>query len=127
MKRGPQLERGGTTMPVRVTAPLCFLALLALSAPIRAADPPTLAAWPGVFPECTGYARSFEKPVLGEKSPPDRTKQTEQKAVYEWTGGSIRHLELTLGVSPKLQDAPKGAEKVTLGKTAAWYLGKMKD
>lgn len=110
------------------TAFLGFVGAVILFAPARAADPPPLAAWPGVFPEFTGYARTFEKPTLPEKAPPDRTKAGgKQRAIYEWTGGSIRHLELTLRVAPKQQEAPKGAEKVMIGKTAAWYSETTKD
>jgi hypothetical protein len=112
----------------RGIAPLAVFTCLVLLTTARAADPPALAAWPGIFPEFMGYARTFETPVAAEKTTPDRTKASgTQKAIYEWTGGSIRHLELTLGVWSKLPEAGRGAEKVQLHRTEAWYSEKMKE
>jgi hypothetical protein len=112
-----------------------LLVLLALAAGLGvlsaapAADPPKpepLAGWYGVFPELSGYQRTFAAPVVAKGEKPAEYRQTVK---YEWTGGAAKLLEVTLARDPafKKKHAPDALKKedpapkeVTVGKRTAW-------
>lgn len=83
--------------------------------------PPAFAGWYGIFPELTGYDRSFQAPVVAAdgKSPPYL-----QTVRYEWGGGRIEAIEVTLARDPAFKqkyaaDAFKkdeAAKEVKVGK-----------
>lgn len=64
------------------------LAIFAVNAS-QAPQPKVLAGWLGVFPDIQGYQRSFEKPKIDKKT-------FQQTAKYEWTGGRIETIHVTL-------------------------------
>jgi hypothetical protein len=71
-----------------------------LAGPDRAAGPSgtgALAGWFGVFPEIPGYRRSFLGPEVG---PGGSTTSYRQTARYEWTGGAVKVLNVTLTRDP---------------------------
>ena len=71
-----------------------------LAGPDRAAGPAgtgALAGWFGVFPEIPGYRRSFLGPEVGPGGSPISYRQT---ARYEWTGGAVKVLDVTLTRDP---------------------------
>jgi hypothetical protein len=59
-------------------------------------QPEPRAGWFGVFPELPGYQRSFLSPVV------DARNKTvyKQTGRYEWTGGALKLLEVTLARDP---------------------------
>jgi len=84
------------------------------------------AGWPGVFPEMSGYQRTFTSPIVD----PDKTKNTYRQTVkYEWTGGAIKLLEVTLARDPAFakkysaetlkKEAPP-PQALMVGKQSAW-------
>ncbi len=94
-----------------------LLALALFASPVAAADPKPLAGWPGVYPPLPGYAVRFEAPVVGK----DRTKEYRQTAHYEWTGGDIRTLAVTLTRAANFKQSPEKAERVEIAKRPGWY------
>jgi hypothetical protein len=82
-----------------------------------------LAGWFKVFPELTGYQRSFLAPVV-------KSKQVyQQTARYLWTGGAVKLLEVTLARDPvfkkqyaadTLKKQANAPQEVKVGKRAAW-------
>jgi hypothetical protein len=91
---------------------------------LAAAEPTPLAGWYGVVPELTGYARTFKAPQVKGKN-----TVYQQAAHYEWTGGALKSLDVTLSRDPafaesltpealaKQMPAPK---EVMVGKKTAW-------
>lgn len=81
-----------------------------------------LAGWMGVFPEGFNYERKFEKPKV--------TKETwQQSAVYEWSGGRIETVQVTLlrdaGEAKKhafdnKKPAPDNVKKIPFGERVGW-------
>lgn len=81
--------------------------------------------WGDVFPEMAGYQRTFTKPVV-EAGKKDVYRQTVK---YEWTGGAIKLLEVTLARDPAfekkyaadtLKKEPPPPREVMVGKMRAW-------
>jgi hypothetical protein len=80
--------------------PAAVGAVLGWGAPGGAADAPKpepRAGWFGVFPEIAGYGRSFLAPVVAAEKQPVVYRQT---AHYEWLGGALKRLEVTLARDP---------------------------
>jgi hypothetical protein len=80
--------------------PTAVGAVLGWGALGRAADAPKpepRAGWFGVFPELAGYGRSFLAPVVAAEKQPVAYRQT---ARYEWLGGALKHLQVTLARDP---------------------------
>jgi hypothetical protein len=69
---------------------ISLLILFVMMTTIAAQEsPPIFAGWIGVFPSVNSYDRKFEKPKVD--------KQTyQQTARYEWTGGRIETIHVTL-------------------------------
>jgi hypothetical protein len=91
-----------------------LLAILFLTASGASAQQPKakpLAGWLGVFPEFQGYSRTFDKP-RGDKS------SYEQTATYEWTGGRIETVRITLIRDVKVAQGFTGDALKALEKTA---------
>lgn len=93
----------------------------------KKAESPPLAGWLGVFPEITGYQRTFFKPKAEDKT------KYEQTARYEWTGGRLETVEMTLRRDPAFakltgpEIVGKGeAREVKVGKLVGWQQGKDK-
>ncbi len=98
--------------------------------PSNAADAKTapLAGWLSVFPEMTGYQRTFLAPVVTvdkEKKP----VAYHQTVKYEWSGGDHRHFEVTLARDPAfkqkyaagtLRKEAKPPTEVMIGKRTGW-------
>jgi hypothetical protein len=90
-----------------------------------APKPEPRAGWLGVFPELTGYQRTFSAPVvtLDKAKKPVAYRQT---AKYEWTGGAIKKLEVTLARDPEFKQkyaaetVRKEAKEVRVGKRTGW-------
>jgi hypothetical protein len=91
-----------------------------------------LAGWFGVFPELNGYQRTFLAPVLAPARPPVAYRQT---AKYEWTGGALKVLEVTLARDPAFkqkyaaealgkEDNPPQPVRVNKRTGWLWNLGK---
>ncbi len=85
-----------------------------------------LAGWFGVYPELAGYSRAFAKPVLTPEKKPEAYRQTAQ---YEWTGGAIKTLEVTLARDPafkqkhsaeSLRKEKMPPKEVKVGKRTGW-------
>lgn len=101
------------------------IATMVISAPHlvgQTAKEKTLAGWFGVFPEAPGYHRMFEKPKADKKT-------WQQTARYEWAGGRIETMRVSLmrdeAEAKKYQfnDAnpqPKDVEKIKVGERTAW-------
>ena len=68
-----------------------LLAALASGAALDAQEPTEkiLAGWPGVFPEAVPYIRHFEKPKSDQQT-------WRQSARYEWSGGRLETIRVTL-------------------------------
>jgi hypothetical protein len=100
------------------TAGALMLATLTTLAAERPKEPPR-AGWPGVYPDLTGYARTFEAPTV---MPGERPQAWGQAARYEWTGGALKSLTARLGKGPALAaDAlARDAKEVLVGKRKAW-------
>jgi hypothetical protein len=88
--------------------------------------PPPLAGWMGVFPEMSGYQRTFLAPVVNADPAKSVYRQTVK---YEWTGGAIKRLEVTLARDPALQQLfsaeavmkqPVKPTQVKIGKHTGW-------
>ena len=87
-----------------------------------------LAGWFGVFPELpAGYIRSFQPPVIDK----DKKNIYRQTAIYAWSGGADKRLEVTLARDPafekkydakELEKDPKKPMKVQVGKRIGWLL-----
>jgi hypothetical protein len=105
---------------------LAFLCGVCFSA--DAVQPPgkgtPLAGWPGVFPELPGYQRTFTDPVVDSGK-----KAYRQTVKYEWTGGAIKLLEVTLARDPAFEQRhtedvlardPQKPERVTVSKVTGW-------
>lgn len=91
--------------------------IIATTASTLRADDVIRAAWPGVYPELNGYGCRYQAPALGK----DPTKVFRQTALYEWTGGDIRSLTVTIGRGPDFAaDAVRKGERIEVGKRAAW-------
>jgi hypothetical protein len=85
-----------------------------------------LAGWFGVFPELpAGYIRSFQLPVVDK----DKKNIYRQTAIYEWSGGADKRLEVTLARDPafekkyaakELEKDGKQPMKVRVGKRTGW-------
>jgi hypothetical protein len=99
-----------------------------LASPCFRADDakPVLAGWFGVFPEFPIYQRTFEAPTVGKGKAPTAYKQT---AKYEWTGGALRSLTITLARDPAfkkdhtaeaLRQAKPTPKEVTIAKKTGW-------
>jgi hypothetical protein len=94
-----------------------------LAGPDRTAGPrggEARAGWFGVFPDIPGYRRSFLTPQVGPG--PSRYRQT---ARYEWTGGAVKVLDVTLarGPAPRGDPADAGpapAQRIDVGGRPAW-------
>jgi hypothetical protein len=91
----------------------------------RAAEPAPLAGWLGLTPSLLGYAHTFAAPRIGKGDDPAYSQDVE----YDWTGGSFRHITLTLTRDPafkeahqpeKLARATNPPKEVRLGKRTAW-------
>jgi len=93
-----------------------------------APKPDPKAGWLGVFPELTGYQRTFTAPVVmtDKDKKPIAYRQT---AKYEWTGGDIRLFEVTLARDPafkqkyaaeNLRKEAKAPKEVRVGKLTGW-------
>jgi hypothetical protein len=54
--------------------------------------------WPGLLVERPNYSIRFEKPVIGEKA-----DIYQQKAMYDWNGGRIDQLDVTLVRDPAIK------------------------
>ena len=83
-----------------------------------------LAGWPGVFPEMTGWQRTFQQPEVGKED-----RKYGQTVKYEWTGGAAKTLEVALTRSPdvktqfdpkRLAKLPDPPREVKVGKFTAW-------
>lgn len=83
-------------------------------------------AWPGVFPAIAGYIPTFRPPIVDKEK---KQAVYAQSALYNWTGGRIEAIEVTLARNPafemnyaaermKLQKPPP--EAVKIGKHAGW-------
>ncbi|MBM4069534.1 MAG: hypothetical protein FJ271_11380 [Planctomycetes bacterium] len=69
------------------------ICLAAVSADVAAGEKKRAApAWPGVFPEIAGYAPTFRAPVLVN----DKQGVYSQSVLYDWTGGRLEAIEVTL-------------------------------
>src|SRR5262245_11658572 len=106
-----------------------LLILLALTPAIGSAEPEKpapLTGWLGVFPELQGYSRTFTAPVVAKGEKPADYRQTVR---YEWAGGAIRILNVTLARDPSfkekhtaeaLRKGPMVYTETKLGKHPAW-------
>jgi hypothetical protein len=90
----------------------------------QAGKGPALAGWLGVFPELQGYQRTFTAPVVEKKDAAYR-----QTAKYEWTGGAVRLVEVTLARDPAFKERyaeealkkdPGAPEQVKVGERIGW-------
>jgi hypothetical protein len=103
---------------------LCAIAEASAQNPGEKARP--LAGWMGVFPEMNGYQRTFTAPAVAPGKAPDKYAQ---KVKYEWTGGAIKLLEVTLARDPAFKDRhspdalakdPGKPERTKVGNFDAW-------
>jgi hypothetical protein len=103
---------------------LCVVAAAAAQGPGEKGKP--LAGWPGVWPELSGYQRTFTAPTVAPGKGPEKYAQTVK---YEWTGGAIRLLEVTLARDPAFRERyspdalkkdPGKPELVKVGKADGW-------
>lgn len=81
-----------------------------------------LAGWYGVFPELTNYQRKFQPPVINLKN----RSIYSQTASYEWLGGRLETLQVTLARDPAFQTqyAPETIRKQEEAATAVQVRGK---
>jgi hypothetical protein len=110
---------------------LCVLAAILAAAPVRAADPKpaVLAGWLGVFPEQSGYVRTFKEPVV------NKDKTTYQQTVeFGWMGNDYREAKATLVRDPAFKTAHTAealkkldAKPIKIGKKDAWTMPAGKD
>ncbi len=105
---------------------MCIVAIADGS--VRGAEKPApLAGWAAVFPELPGYQRKFQTPEVARGKDPTEYSQT---VVYEWTGGDIRAITVSLVRAPKIEKSPPPSRKETLrtldevkvGKWKGWYV-----
>jgi hypothetical protein len=106
---------------------LSVLSLSCVVGAILAAEPK--AAWPGVFPELSGYGRTFKAPEVNK----DRTVYS-QTAEYGWMGGDYRTGTATLARDSRFKEAHTeealkklGATPIKVGKRDAWTMPGRKD
>ena len=89
--------------------------------------PDPRAGWFGVFPELTGYQRTFTAPAAADGKKSESYRQTVK---YEWTGGAVKLLEVTLARDPAFKKAhaaealKKQAKEVKVGKRTGWLTTK---
>ena len=101
---------------------LSVLGLSFVVGAVLAAEPKP--AWPGAFPELSGYGRTFKAPEVNK----DRTVYS-QAAEYSWMGGDFRTGTATLARDPAFKQAHAeealkklGATPVKVGKRDAWTM-----
>ncbi len=73
---------------------------------LQAAESPC-AGWFGVFPSFPGYQRRFKQPVVKKEKNP---REYSQSVEYEWTGGALRTVTLTLRRDPRLATTIKNLQ-----------------
>lgn len=114
--------------------PIALLVGGLLLASVTAEQPrAALPGWYGVFPHLSGYALTFQAPVVADGEKPTAYRQT---ARYEWTGGAARIVGVTLARDPafkqkyaaealrKQTPAPK---EIQVGKRTGWLWHLAKD
>jgi hypothetical protein len=86
--------------------------------------PKALAGWIDVFPEITGYERTFQAPRVDKKAP-----AYSQAVRYLWTGGRIEEVEITLArdaafekrfAVERLRHAPMPPTPIKMGDFSGW-------
>jgi hypothetical protein len=88
-----------------------------------ARKPESRAGWLGVFPELPGYQRTFTAPVVAAGKQPESYRQLVK---YEWTGGAVKMLQVTLARDPAFKKTyaadtlRKEAKEVKVGKRTGW-------
>jgi hypothetical protein len=82
--------------------------------------------WAGVFPDVTGYFKTFTRPVVTSDKKPFAYKQMVK---YDWSGGALKMLEVTLARDPAfkqkyaaeaLRKEKRPPKEVKVGKRTAW-------
>src|SRR5262249_17889590 len=98
---------------------------MSYAAPQPAAKP--VAGWFNVFPDLSGYNRSFLSPEIGVGEKPVSYRQT---ARYEWGGNADRLLEVTLArdaafkqkyAVENLRKEMPAPKEVRFGKRTGWH------
>jgi len=86
--------------------------------------PKALAGWIDVFPEITGYERTFHAPRVDKKD-----SSYSQAVRYLWTGGRIEEVEITLArdaafekryAAERLQQEPMPPTPIKVGDFGGW-------
>ncbi len=111
-------------MSTRQIALTCLSLTISFTPASYAQEPKgkVLAGWMGVFPDGFNYERKFEKPKATKETWP-------QSAVYEWSGGRIETVQVTLlrdaaeakkHAFDDKKPAPENVKKIPFGERVGW-------